>query len=172
MSFKTPIFSGKGCSATTTAFLATENAFTFTFSRFFAEKGPDLPFKNNFSDCRIKLGVFIPSGYQARITHIDFRGFTDLDRQTTSFLVTYFRFGSQQWGSSPAKYFQGPNQVDFFKRDKPIFEKRGRCDVNRWVSLEILAYLGTLGDRKLSGVIQLDSADGLLEGKLALTPCL
>ncbi len=169
--FSEPSFSGTGCSVDSVAFLATKEAFTLIFSNYLAERGPGIPRVENFSNCRIKTRVTVPAGYNAEVVSVDYRGFTRVENRTISLLVTAFKLGTIQVGSSPVKYFIGPKEVDFFKRDKPYFTRKDRCTKTRVVPLELNSYIAVLGDSSAQGVIALDSIDGVVEAKLSLRRC-
>ncbi len=169
--FSPPTYHGTGCAQGSVAFLATNDAFSFIFSNYLAEKGPGIPIKNSTKNCQLITKVTVPLDYTAEVVSVDYRGFTELERNTASYLFTYFIFGNSQVGSSPIKYFSGPKEFDFFKRDKPYFTARNRCSTGQPIALVLNTSMGVIGSSNRQGVITLDSIDSTIEAKLRLVPC-
>jgi len=169
--FGEPKYSGNGCPRGSISFLYTEDAFTILFDSYLAERGPQISLWNSFKQCFMQVNVEVPAGFQAAIETIDYRGFTRIENRVKSYLMSSFSFGSIQAGSSPAKYFNGPQETDFFKRDLPYFNREGACRAKRVIPLRIATFLGVAGRASSSGVIALDSVDGVVEAKLSVQPC-
>jgi hypothetical protein len=171
LSFSEPRFSGAGCPQGSVSFLPTEDAFTLLFDSYLAERGPQVPVKERVKHCFIQVNVDVPAGFQAVVENIDYRGFTRLENKVQSYFISSFSFGTVQAGSSPVKYFRGPQGVDFFKRDLPYFTRAGRCLTRQIIPLRIATFLGVSGSSKYQGVISLDSIDGVVAAKLSVQPC-
>ena len=169
--FSNPTYTGTGCPKGSVAFLATEDAFTLTFSNYTAELGASVYPKLKFRYCNIQLWVTAPTGFNAEVENIDYRGYTSVDNRTYSFVTSFFQLGSTQFGSSKAQFFKGPGEFDFFKTDKPYFTKKQSCSQERAIPLNIFNSLTVVGDKQRNAVMTLDSIDGVVQAKLRLKPC-
>lgn len=169
--FSQPQYVGSGCPKDSLGFLATNDAFTLTFANYIAEKGPSISNRLNFRNCHIRIIVTVPSGYTAIVESIDYRGYTSLQSRTYSLISSFFTFGSFQVGSSKPQLFRGEGEFDFLKRDIPYLNRKPKCSSPNPVRLDIYNSLMVWGERNKSGMMTIDSLDGVVQANLQLTPC-
>lgn len=170
--FGNPTYSGSGCPKNSVGFLPTEDAFSLLFSKYTAEKGPNVSAAQAFKYCYLKIPVTVPAGYRAEITTVDYRGFTSLQNRTSSYIHTSFYLGAYQYGSSPLSHFKGPNEIDFFRRDTSLYSRKNWCSNGRTtIPLNLYTLMSVTGSRNAASGITMDSADGVVELKMGLTRC-
>jgi hypothetical protein len=166
--FGNPVYSGNGCPKNSISSLKTEEAITVLFDSYGVESSGRVD--ANF--CHLRIPVTIPNGWQAEITSIDYRGFVSLDRGAWATLVSWFRFGTRQFGGSPATVFKGEREEDFLRRDVahhwPGF--RPVCGGGK-VDLTLFNALTAYAPRGKEAVAAIDSIDGSLSFTLKWGRC-
>lgn len=171
LTFGQPQYLGSGCPKDSLGFLATSDAFTLTFSNYIAETGPSVSSKLKFRNCHIRILVTVPPGYTAKVESIDYRGYTSLQARTYSLISSFFTFGTFQVGASKPQLFRGEGEFDFLKRDTPYLNRKHNCSNSNPIRLDIYNSLMVWGDRAQSGMMTIDSLDGVVQANLQLTPC-
>lgn len=165
---------GSGCpdqSTYSTNISDDAQAFTVTFSDFYAEVGPGIPLSAGRKNCALTATLQIPNGYQFSVATFNYRGFMDLSEKVKAeHTTTYYFQGQSETGKFVATEV-GPQAQDFVYTDKVGLESVylpnvwSPCNLDRALiinpSIRVSKLAGAPADAQ--GLITNDSVDGEIQ---------
>ncbi len=171
---------GTGCPLGSTVQNISEDkqAFTVTFSEFFAEIGPGLTPANSRKNCVLTAVLKVPAGWQYSIGSFYYRGFMGLDKGVrATHRTSYFFEGQGKTGTFEAVK-DGPLSQDFVYTDKVglssvfIPDTWSDCNANRALNINTSIRVANTNSSKYpnaAGLITNDSIDGEIKQVFGLT---
>lgn len=165
---------GTGCpdaSTYSTNISPDAQAFTVTFSEFYAELGAGIPLSASRKNCSLTLDLLIPNGWQFSIATFNYRGFMDLSPKVKAEHTTSYFFQGQKTPGEFKATEVGPQAKDFVYTDKLglssvyIPSVWSPCNIQRALtinpSVRVSKLSGAAADAQ--GLITNDSVDGELK---------
>jgi len=132
-------YNGTGCPLGSVAQNISDDkqAFTLTFSEFFAEAGPDVSLAQGRKNCIATVTLNIPSGWQYSVANFYYRGFMQLDEGIKADHSVDYSFEGQGRTSRFASVTTGPIEEDYVYSDSVGIESNvwSPCGVTRALNL-------------------------------------
>jgi hypothetical protein len=160
-------YNGTGCPFGTVAQNVSDDkqAFTLTFSEFYAEAGPGISLTQGRKNCVATVKLHIPAGWQYSVADFYYRGFMQLDEGIKSeHSVDYF-FEGQGNTSTFASTMEGPYENDYVYSDKVGIGSSlwSPCGVSRALNINTKIRVSNSDKQNFpysQGFITNDSVDG------------
>ncbi|HYX37792.1 MAG TPA: DUF4360 domain-containing protein [Oligoflexus sp.] len=169
-------YNGTGCPLGTVAQNVSDDkqAFTLTFSEFFAEAGPGISLAQGRKNCIATVTLHIPSGWQYSVANFYYRGFMQLDEGIKADHSVDYSFEGQGRTSRFASVTTGPFENDYVYSDSVGIESNvwSPCGVSRALNLNTkirVSNASTTAYPNARGFITNDSIDGQITQVFGLT---
>ncbi|WP_176736789.1 DUF4360 domain-containing protein [Oligoflexus tunisiensis] len=173
-------YNGSGCPFGTVAQNVSDDkqAFTLTFSEFFAEAGPDVSLAQGRKNCIATVTLHIPAGWQYSVADFYYRGFMQLDEGIKAEHSVDYSFEGQGRTSRFESIMNGPYESDYVYSDSVGISSTvwSPCGVSRALNLNTKIRVSNSNKRNFPdarGFITNDSVDGQITQVFGLTwrPC-
>jgi hypothetical protein len=158
-------YRGTGCpGGTVGSNISTDaKAFTLLFDSFVAESGPGIPLSAGRKSCQLLVDMRFPQGWSFSLFSVDYRGYMNLERNTTGEISsTYFFQGQMSTPVFKKTNVRGPVSQDFHIRDTVGLDATvwSPCGASR--ALNINTSIATRAGMGTSAMIGVDSISGEL----------
>lgn len=168
-------YNGSGCPLGTVAenLSSDRQAFTLTFSDYFAEAGPYAGPRDGRKNCQVTLDLKVPQGFQFSIATFDYRGFVDLDRGIQARQSASYYFQGQGGTGRFGTTMKGPLVEDYTFRDTIGLASVvwSPCGESRALNINTSVSVSNRNRRQYpdaQGLITNDSIDGAITHKYGL----
>ncbi|MDI1446097.1 DUF4360 domain-containing protein [Polyangium sp. 6x1] len=158
-------YSGPGCPEGSVAYLASQDAqaFTILFSKFYAEVGPGVDRDDAQKRCNLKLLFDFPQGWSFAIEGGDVRGYAFLEAGLSGILRSTYSFpGLPREERAFEMVFQGEMDDNYEKHDAVAPDRAVPCTGRKNLQIKTDALLDDRGARGKSGLLTVDSVDGVV----------
>jgi hypothetical protein len=169
---------GPGCPAGSVATNVSpdQEAFTLIFSNMAVSVDAGAKARKASTRCDVDLGLTMPSGWQAAVLGVDYRGYASLDAGVKATLKTSYLYASPK--KSPTHTINAriaaPHDGDFLIHHNVVAANMvwTPCTLNAVMRLSLTAAIEA-PKKKAAGFLQVDSQDGELRQKMgiAFKPC-
>lgn len=167
------VYAGSGCPAGTVAENISPDlqAFTLLFDSYFAEVGEGVATREKRKNCTINLSFSYPPGWQFALIEMHARGFVSLEQNVTAQQKTSFYFQGDTQTGSFEQNFSGPTDEDYIATSTIPFTNAvwSNCAANRALNVGTQVRLDNSRNRNGSGLITIDSIDGVVTHFYGLT---
>lgn len=169
-------YNGTGCPLGTVAQNVSDDkqAFTLTFSEFFAEAGPGISLAQGRKNCIATVTLNIPAGWQYSVANFYYRGFMQLDEGIKAEHSVDYSFEGQGRTNRFASTMSGPYESDYVYSDSVGLATTvwSPCGVSRALNLNTKIRVSNTSSAsypEARGFITNDSIDGQITQVFGLT---
>jgi hypothetical protein len=158
-------YGGSGCPQNSVAATLSQDLTTFTmiFDKFIAETGPGMTSTSARRNCQITVDLRYPEGWSYSIVSVDYRGYVSIPAGLTATQsATYYFSGNKEQSKSSTK-FVGPFDGDYLNSDTIATSAVVWSKCGSVIPGNINAAVSISGDKKIPGLITVDSVDGKVE---------
>lgn len=160
-------YAGSGCPAGTVAgnIAPDRQAFTLLFDSYYAEVGPEVPFREKRKNCQLNIALDFPQGWSFTLFSVDYRGYASLERGVVGTQQSSYYFQGQSLTARLKTNYYGPLDKDYQIRDTLGVDALvwSPCGATRSLNINSEVRLDNSRNPNGSGLMTIDSIDGVLK---------